>query len=368
MKNVYSMLSGVFTVLLLTACGGGGGDVAGVAGITGNTGLGLTVTAGVNITALNAPNVAAAVLNGVAAGAGSANGVASAPPLITGVAVNASAGHFSLPGLLLDQFARVPGLQNSPNNTAIVGAVLSQNLSCTNGGSATLSANIADPLFMTLTAGDILSVSFFLCDEIGVEVDGDLAMEVFAIALGDPFSGFPPYDITLDVDFSALRALDGIEYYYWIGDMRQDLVDDGAGNIRAILSGNSLDTSYNKQYPLSTAYHDQRLTAYQFDLSGDENTGDFSIDLDGTVESLDIDGTVTFTTTAPGAATFSGNDFLNNGDPTAGTLLAVSDLDGSQLRLTALAGGAVLIEVDPEGDNIYEQPPILTTWAALEAL
>ncbi|MGB5539863.1 MAG: hypothetical protein WBO37_07235, partial [Gammaproteobacteria bacterium] len=111
MKIIPAVLANLFTLLLLTACGGGGGAT----GITGNAGLGGTVTNGVSITALNAPSVAAAVLNGMAAITGSSDGAASAPPLITGVAVNATSGNFGLPGVLLDQLVRVPALQNAPN-------------------------------------------------------------------------------------------------------------------------------------------------------------------------------------------------------------------------------------------------------------
>ena len=177
MKIIPAVLANLFTLLLLTACGGGGG---GATGITGNAGLGGTVTNGVNITALNAPNVAAAVLNGMTAVTGSSDGAASAPPLITGVAVNATSGNFGLPGVLLDQLAQVPGLQNASNNTGIVGAAISLNVGCSLGGSASLFANIADPAFMVLTVADSLSVSFFLCNELGVVLDGDLDMTVAA--------------------------------------------------------------------------------------------------------------------------------------------------------------------------------------------
>ena len=152
--------------------------------------------------------------------------------------------------------------------------------------------------------------------------------------------------------FSALRALDGSDYYYSNGDMQLVLDDDDAGNITTVLSGNSLDTSYNNQYPLSTAYHDQRLTDYLFDLFED-NAGNYTIDLDGTVESLDIDGTVTFTTTDtaidPTVAAFTGNEFVAR-QSLRGCAVAVSDLatcNGSQLRLTGMDGVDVMLRWTP---------------------
>jgi hypothetical protein len=361
MKAIHSILAGLLTGVLLSACGGGGSGGGGGT-ISGNSGLGTTVTAGVSIAVANAPNVGAAVLNGLAAVSGSSNGGASAPPLITGVNVNSSGGRFSLPTLLLDRLARVSDLQNAPNQTGIIGAGVGLNIACTNSGSATVSGVIADPNFMTLAVGDTLSVSFFLCDEIGVKLDGDLDLEVTAIQGGGPFDGTAPFSVTLDVVFSALRALDGSDYNYTDGDMQLMLSDDGAGNIDAMMTGSSLDTSYND--------HDQRLTTYTFDVSGNDdpssvNYGNYSIDLDGTLESRDIDGTVTFMT----VTSFTGNEFLGNGDPTAGELLITSDLDVSQERLIAqLDGVNVEFQVDVNGDDVFETTGIFRTWAQLEAL
>ena len=79
-------------------------------------------------------------------------------------------------------------------------------------------------------------------------------------------------------------------------------------------------------------------------------TGDYAIDLDGTVESRDIDGTVTFSTTQPYGA-FTGNEFLGNGDPTAGALLA-RERSGRFARLKLIArtdGVDVELQVDADG-------------------
>lgn len=371
MRLLYSMLFSVFTLLLVTACGGNSSDLS----ISGSAGLGTTVTKGVSITTVTAPNVAAAVLYGVSGVTGSSDGAASAPPLITGVAVNTAPGTFSLSGLLLDQLARIPAVQASTGN--IVGAAVSNNVPCANSGVAALDVNLAN--LGVLTVGDTLGVSFVLCDEIGILLDGRLDMAVTDIQGSTTFDGMPPFNITLDVLFTALRALDGNEYYYADGDLQQVLVDDGAGNINSVVSGTSLDTSYSNQYPLSTAFHDQRLTAYQFDISSNENTGDYAVDLDGTVESRDIDGTVTFTTTDAGlgGVTFTGNEFVGNGDPMAGTVVITSsepvrplpNPSGSRMKLIALPNGVdVELQVDADLDGVYEDTGLMTTWAALAQL
>ena len=361
MKIIPAVQANLFTLLLLTACGGGGG---GVAGITGNSGLGGTVTNGISITALNAPNVAAAVLNTLAAATGVTAGTASAPPQITGVVVNPSGSRFSLPSLLLNQLARLPNLQYATNSTGIVGAAVGLNQSCAISGSVLLSGTIADPNFMTLTDGDILSASYFVCDEIGVLLDG-----IVNLVIENPvpliYDGTPPYTIDLNTVFTALRALDGVDYYYADGDMLVTIDDDstGTGAIRMTMTGNALDTSYND--------HDQLIsdnlittTPYFFDVSGNVNTGLYSFDFNGTVESRDIDGIVTFNTVTP----FTGDE--NSGlEATAGELDAVSDLDNTKVKLIAQPDGInVELQVDADGLPGFEITGIMRTWAELEAL
>lgn len=357
MKTRFTLATGLSLALILAACGGGGSPT----GIPGNSGLGSTVTTGVSITGLNAPNVAAAVLNGVNAVTGSADGAASVTPLITGVAVNTGAGSFSLSGLVLDQLARVSSLQNAPAS-GIIGAAASLNLPCANGGTATVSATVADPQFQVLQVGDTLDVTFFLCNETGILLDGNLVISVDSIVGSTTFNGTPPYNVTLAAVFNALRARDGSEYYYANGDMTQALADDNAGNLDSILSGTLLDTSYND--------HDQKLNGYLFDLHDDTNTGDYTADLDGELESRDIDGTVTFSTTSQvGLAAFSGNELVGNGDPTAGKMLVRSLFGGlSQLWLTAENDGInVTIDVDDNGDDIVDTS-FMRTWTELSAL
>jgi len=359
LKFIHAVLANLF-MLLLTACGGGGGAT----GITGNAGLGGTVTNGVSITAANAPNVAAAVLNTLAAATGATAGAASATPQITGVVVNPSGSRFSLPALLLGQLARLPDLQYSTNSTGIVGAAVGLNQSCAISGSVLLSGVIADPNFMTLTDGDILSASYFLCNEIGVLLDGDVDL-VVENPVPLIYDGTPPYTIDLNTVFTALRALDGVDYYYADGDMLVTIDDDstGTGDIRMTLTGNALDTSYNNHDQLITA-NPITTTPYFFDLSGNVNTGLYSFDFNGIVESRDIDGTVTFTTVTP----FTGDE--NSGvEATAGELDAVSDLDNTKVKLIAQPDGInVELRVDADANGSFEITGIMRTWAELAAL
>ncbi len=166
------------------------------------------------------------------------------------------------------------------------------------------------------------------------------------------YDGTPPYTIDLNTVFTALRALDGVDYYYADGDMLVTIDDDstGTGDIRMTLTGNALDTSYNNHDQLITA-NPMTTTPYLFDLSGNVNTGLYTIDFDGTVESRDIDGTVTFT---PRCTPFTGDENSGNVEATAGELDAVSDLDNTKVKLIAQPDGInVELRVDADGERQF---------------
>ena len=93
-------------------------------------------------------------------------------------------------------------------------------------------------------------------------------------------------------------------------------------------------------------------------------SGDYSIDIAGTIDSTILGGSVTFITEQP----FVGNDFNVSDEPTEGVLLMTSNFDNSQARLTAQPDGVnVMIEVDADGDGVFEET-VMTTWDNLDSL
>jgi hypothetical protein len=94
----------------------------------------------------------------------------------------------------------------------------------------------------------------------------------------------------------------------------------------------------------------ETLTNYEFVIASNYISGDISYDLRGTMESTLIDGSVSFDSTT----VFAGNVNISD-NPTSGVLLLTTSIDNSKAILTVQNDGLnVLIEVDANGDDIYE--------------
>jgi hypothetical protein len=109
------------------------------------------------------------------------------------------------------------------------------------------------------------------------------------------------------------------------------------------------------------------LSNYQYDISENSVTGDYSFEINGIIATSKIGGSVIVTTTTP----FTGSTDVavgsGSGEPSAGVMLITNSVDNSSARLTAVDDINVMIEVDEDGDTIYEVNN-MTTWAALAAL
>jgi hypothetical protein len=100
-----------------------------------------------------------------------------------------------------------------------------------------------------------------------------------------------------------------------------------------------------------------KLTDYHMQRTWNENTGDYSVEFEGTVYQSGL-GTGHFETTVP----FTGN---GSDHPSAGTLVATG-ANGGTVTLIAVDNINVQILVDADGDTVAETT-INTTWAALES-
>lgn len=143
------------------------------------------------------------------------------------------------------------------------------------------------------------------------------------------------------------------------GDMSLVFDVGASGNSQVTFSGNTLTST-------TSTGRGTRLTQYLYDTQSDDATGDYSSTQQGTLASTGIDSAVSFATTSP----FTGNDFVGDGNPTAGRLHITTDADTSQAWLTAQSDGVhVEITVDSGGNGIVDGDGTLTTtWAELQGL
>lgn len=338
MKKIHIAIVSILMAGLLAACGGGGGgDDASPA-----------PTSGVSITTANVEVVSAEVVNSVDAVEGAGGGSA----IITGVSITATSDGFSYRDFVLAQLDNFAVVRQQQLSSGVVGVVIpAETVACSGGGAITISGNVAAPNLDTFSAGDTLSAVFDNCSESGSLISGRFDMTINAA-----FDGTPPFNLDVSVTMTGFSVSDPDVNFSSDGDMRLVLTEDGAGNFEAAISGNSLTVSESGDT--------FTLSSYNYVLTGNDSSGDYSIDIAGTIDSTIVGGSVTFVTVQP----FTGNDFIGTGDPTQGVLLMTSNFDSSQSRLTAQPDGInVMIEVDADGDGVFEST-VMTTWDNLDSL
>ena len=339
-KSCIRILIAALATCLVAACGGGGG---------GSSSLPAT---GVSITSANAKQVSAVVVDSVNTVEGATGGAA----FLTGVSVTAQASDFNYPDFFVDQLHRISTLGSLPNGGSVTGVTIPPTTdSCTllggTSGTFTVSGNIDDPP----VAGNSITVTYNSCILGTTILNGSMTINFTQVA-GDLVN--PPYTMVLTVSLSGFSVTDTVTGLAVAssGDMTMSIDEALNGDINLVLSGSSLSSS--------AAGVTETLSSYVYDILGNDLSGDFSIDLRGTIASTVIGGSVSFDALAP----FMGNDFVFNGNPTAGELHITTSLDSSQAWVTAQNDGmTVLIEVDLDGDNIVDDT-ISTTWTELENL
>jgi hypothetical protein len=220
---------------------------------------------------------------------------------------------------------------------------------CAGGGTVTTSGSISDPPVI----GDTTTLTFSNCNENGEITDGD--MTFFISDVTPNFDGTPPYTLRIDVEFTNLSVTDTNLNLTSVskGDMSIQLSETLAGDMTLETSGISLTNNMEGTVEI--------LTNYAFVIDSNYISGDISYDLRGTMDSAVIGGSVSFDSTT----VFAGNVNISD-NPTSGVLLLTTSIDNSKARLTAQNDGLnVLIEVDANGDDMYETS-YTRLWSELE--
>jgi len=202
--------------------------------------------------------------------------------------------------------------------------------------------------------GDTITATFNACvDEFGDQIDGTMTIRITQVT-GDPDN--PPFTLGISVTFN-LTFTEGMDTFTVTGGFNFTLSDDGAGGISIVMSGTNFSLSGTEGgAPVS-----ESLTNFRYELTFDENTGDYTVDFSGTISTGDLGGAVTFDTTTPFQGTTTEEFDLQN--PIVG-VLEVTGAGGSKAILTVTGLNTVRIEIDEDGDGTFETT-INTTWDAV---
>ena len=328
-------------VVSLAGCGGGGsGDSGGTVSVP---------TDPVSITPANAVQVASATLGAVDVlsdfDADVLIGIASGPAGSAGAANE----RLELADILSAQLSRLRVLvPQTGSMVTIAVAIPPETFPCLVSGTLTVSGEIADPTFSTLTAGDVITGSFSSCDDgDGYVISGTLTITIQAFT-GDLF--VPPYSLTASFALSNLSLTQAGETLTLNGTATLTESTQNDFFFTSTLSGASLS------FTESTG-DAGTLTNFISDGTDDFNTLEYTVDSSGTLATLDLTGSVQYATTA----TFRG---IGDNYPFEGVLV-VTGANNSTETVTALVDSInITIDVDENGDGIIDQT-INTTWDAL---
>jgi hypothetical protein len=223
---------------------------------------------------------------------------------------------------------------------------------CVDGGDVTTAGTISDPPAVS----DTMTVTYNNCQEFGVITNGTVTITITQIS-GNPGGG-PPYSATIHIVYNDLSSEDvnlGLVSTS-SADMAISISEDLAGNFSIMIQGDSLTQQWDNEV--------ETLSDFLIESTYNQNTFDFSLDLNGDLDSTLIGFPVSFNTTT----LFTGNDNGVTDNPTAGVLHITTSIDNSQALLTALADGVSLeISVDADGDGNYEYVDSIS-WADLDNL
>jgi hypothetical protein len=318
---------------VLVACGGSGSDSAFKAPTI--------ASARVSIDATNQYQVADAADNGV-------GGAMTGGGSVLGVVVNGEKHTFSAYDFAKNSLLKFAPQAASAGLSTPLGVEISNTVNCAGGGTMTVSVNINDPDSSMLQAGDSFGLEFDNCVDTG---DGTTSSGSLMFTVS---SGMLDYScaeicgtVTISVDFDNLRVTE-------MG--KTDVVHGGlimsVNGATSTLSGSSL-------YVMETGGEAGHLT--NFTITSTTSGSMEIIDVDLTIASTDINGTVTVKTDpADPLLQMTGSE-----RPYDGTLIITGGT--TVLSMDILGTTSVNLTLDANGDGMPDSDyPLTVSWTEID--
>jgi hypothetical protein len=310
-------------LLLLAACGGGGGD------------SGDPLSPSATPLALTTANYQAVAQESVS----SANFLVSTAEIVTGA-------QFASDRVLL-AFARAQAAKLARwFGTApkwVVGATLTQTEACSGGGSLTVSVDDKNGN-QDLDAGESATIVAAQCVEAGASMNGSIAMTVNTLT-GDASGDV--YAMSVSMTLTSLTATLSGGTVSGSGAMGIDFAFSAAnaGTVALTVDSLSVSGTFN-----NVAY---TRSLKDFKISETRTASGFgymsSSLVSGTFSSSGLESKTVTLSTVQAIVQQSSSDY-----PSSGQILATG-LNGSKARITVQSESSVLIELDANGDNAYEE-------------
>ncbi|NOY72921.1 MAG: hypothetical protein GXP14_11190 [Gammaproteobacteria bacterium] len=326
--------------LALVACGGDGGS-------DDNSGGDITLSEPLAITSENAAQVSGF---GVGSPASADTMLSSTGNIVGGVDISSKT-KFSFRDFAKKQlesgqaYLSTSTLNNIPDSLS--GVEISETVDCTNSGSMTISGNIVNSDSNFWSKGDSLSVNFDNCSEGSYTINGAMS---FTLNTDENDESTAPYNNSMSMIMNNLSIVPSGEAPLQAqGDMTISSSSDDGIIINSSISGTNL--SFTEGGVTET------LTDYQFDLTDNQATGEYSENIKATIDINQLGGRVACTT----LTLFEG---VGESNPHTGILKCVG-ANQSSVTLTAIDNTKVTLDIDTDGDGITDETQE-STWAEVE--
>lgn len=211
----------------------------------------------------------------------------------------------------------------------------------------TISGDLEDPTFATLTANDTFSVLYTMCDEGNGEVIDGLIEFTVGDFTGDWSNGI--YMLSMDAVVTNLQVITATDTLTSNGDATVTLDTTDAPFIYAGTSGTSMTTDSNASSETIMNYQSSQT------LDGTLENLPYTLFAAGAIDSTQLAGVARYS--MPVQFSGEGIDY-----PSEGVLLVEGE--NSSARLTAVDNVNVTLELDVNGDGETDQT-IETTWVDL---
>jgi hypothetical protein len=322
------MLGGVAAAVLV-ACGGGGGDSGGTA-----AGSGTTAASPLALTASNYVAAGQEVLS-------TSSVVQVSASLVTGVETANSAALLQFAQSKLD---KLPAwFRDTP--ATVTGAVYTGVEACSGGGSMAYTLEDQGQLNV-FDRGDSVTVRATNCRESGSVVNGTLVMTANSVT---GTYGVPPYAATVLVSYSNLASVASAGSMTFNGATAMSL------NVPSITSVYTVTMQTNPSLNLTGNWGS---TPYSSTLSNLNSSLTQNFVNGGSYyEAMEGSGTVVSSSLGTQSLAFvvaqPFTRWLSDSYPHSGQMV-LTGANGSKVRITAQSNTQVLIELDADGNGIYE--------------
>jgi hypothetical protein len=289
-------------------------------------------SAPVTISATNAEEVAAASYKTTA---GLEGGGSGATGFLTGAVTQTSSTRFDTVDVLMSQAKRLPQLASANTAASLTGAVVSETMDCTISGSISMTVDDADNNGQ-LSDGDSMSFTANNCtEEGGMVMKGSVSMNNVSVT-GDPQTPLSAFSIRLSIQVNNFTVTEGAESVALNGGMTMaESTSDGVSFTHSI-TGSSIQVTEGGVAA--------SLSNFSIEATEDNNTLANTLDLNATVSSPEIGGSVTIVTDT----VFQGDglsDYPSSGQAT------ITGANNSSVALIAMGSDNVRLEIDADGDG-----------------